>query len=138
MATFLKFIGPMASYTRGKVRFDKNQIYKILNDDFADDLLRTGRFRETDDPSQKKQPQRAAARQAAARESERRGGVRINRERAAKQDKAERGDMSVEDLKSGGGHADPEQVKKVNTPDDDRPRLPASQFEEGCDPVGGG
>ena len=96
MAMFLKFVGPMASLTIGKTRFEKDRIYKFLNEDQAFDMIETGRFRQTRDPSQ-----------GADERPRRQGKVRI-RSRSDEEPtggQSERGDLSLNDLKSGGGYA---------------------------------
>jgi hypothetical protein len=162
MAMFLKFIGPMATLSRGKLKFEKDKIYKFLDDEKAFDALDTGRFQQVRDPTQ------------APKRGERRGGVRIN-------SRSERGDFSQDDLRRGGDRAqrppreaetlyiykeegsdeehattDPDEVlqegrtfvrkdtkavepekgvegevdeiEEQREPEDDHPRLPASQF----------
>ena len=114
-AVFLKFTGPMRTLSRGKMKFEKGRIYKVLDLDVADDLLDTGRFQETHDPS-KPPPERRR----------RSGGVRI---RQQKEDQSERGDLSQKDLKEGGGSQVTEgTVEQVREPEDDRPKLPAQGF----------
>lgn len=94
---FLKFIGPMASLTRGKNRFEKDKIYKVLDENTMYDLLETERFIQVRDPT-KPQPKPS-------------GGVRIHSARPSPFEEKdeelppERGDLSQEDLRRGGDSA---------------------------------
>jgi hypothetical protein len=120
-ARFLKFIGPMSTLSRGRMKFEKDKTYKIIdNDDLCEDLLDTGRFRETGDPSRPKQRMR--------RSLHIQTGQRRTEPPAAA---PERGDLSLDDLKKGGS-ADPTaseaKVEEVKDPDEPTVKLPSSPF----------
>lgn len=119
---FVKFTGPMATLTQGKMKFIKDRIYKVLDPEKALDMIETGRFQQTRDPSKP-----APARR----------GVRIRQER--QEPKAERGDLSPADLRNGGeknprpSAAGPVEgiegeVETVKTAEDGYPRLPSQPF----------
>lgn len=134
MAMFLKFIGPMRTLTQRGVRFEKGKVYKVIDEDRAFDMIESGRFQQVRDPSEKK---------AAPAEGRKYGGVRINRQRERRDtdmDMSERGDLSRDDLlnlsekaeaegeKSEAAEEQGPAVAEVKEQDDNRPKLPATQF----------
>jgi hypothetical protein len=104
---FLKFIGPMNTLTRGKMKFVKDSIYKVLDEEKFFELLGSGRFQQVRDPS--KHPE------------VRKSNVRIHTKRPSEDDTdnegAERGDLSQDDLRRGGDSAQrrPETVPPATT-----------------------
>lgn len=126
-AMFLKFIGPMRTLHQGKMKFEKDRIYKVLDHERALDMIDTGRFQQTRDP-------------AAPADKGPRRGVRINtrhEDQAPPENRPERGDLSQADLDRGGSIDDRlvAEVSEAKAPGDDHIRLPASQFTSKKDAV---
>lgn len=128
-AMFLKFIGPMATLTQGKNKFIREHIYKVFDKERGLDMIDTGRFQQTRDPS------------VLAEKNAPRRGVRINTKRETREEaeaagrppeglSSERGDMSQADLTRAGSadHREAEEVQEAHTPRDDHPRLPSGAF----------
>jgi hypothetical protein len=97
---FLKFVGPMSTLTRGKMKFVKDSIYKVLSEEQFYELLDLGYFHQVRDPSKHQEIKRS--------------NVRIHTKRPSEDDTenpgSERGDLSQDDLRQGGDSAQREQA----------------------------
>jgi hypothetical protein len=113
---FLKFVGPMASLTKGRFKFEKGKIYRVDDEDMALDMIESTRFQQVRDPS-------------AGRAPARKGGVQVTVKKPKADDgpdMSERGDMSRDDLLNL-PKDDIAQVDEDGDPDA-RPKLPAAGF----------